>query len=111
MVQIREIEINGAKYPVRYDVNSLAEYEDLTGKSFITIFQTMDIRGLRALAFVGLKCGHTHHYNKVTQFNKSLIECGEWIPINKLSEFIPIAAEFTIGDKKEPDEAPSIPGE
>jgi hypothetical protein len=101
MLTVIEVEINGAKFPVRYDVNAWVEYENIVSKSFTSIFEPMNITNSRALAYVGLKCGHSYHFNKITQFNKSIEEVGEFVPTNKLKEFLPIASQFIVGEKSE----------
>jgi hypothetical protein len=114
MLSVINLEINGAQYPIRYDVNALSEYEEITGKSFVTIFSEendMGIRALFALAYVGMKCGHNFQ-NKIIPFSQSREQLGGWIPIKKLKEFIPIACQFVIGERVE--DAPTsteAPGE
>jgi hypothetical protein len=103
MLTTKDIEIHGSKYPVRYDINAFAEYEELTGKSFASILSPMDMKSLRALAFVGLKYGHSHAHNKVTKLDKSIDDIGTWLPINKLTDFRNIATDFIVGEEKKED--------
>ena len=50
---------NGESYPVRYDVNALCHFEEISGgKSLLTGMTGFDVRCMRALVYVGLSCGH-----------------------------------------------------
>jgi hypothetical protein len=67
---------NGDKYPVRYDVNALCQFEDLTGgKSLLNGLADFDVRYMRALVYVGLACGHSFEEKA---FKLSMLDVGKW---------------------------------
>jgi ABC-type thiamine transport system substrate-binding protein len=77
---MKEIEIGGQKRPVKYNINALIEFEELTG---IDVVAGLDakalakIKNMRALAFVGLKHGHLE--NSKEPFPFSIDDVGKWI--------------------------------
>lgn len=90
MSPTKAIDINGQVYPVRYDVNSYCEFEEITGRSLINGFAYMDVRSIRALVFVGMKSGHKFQFQGNIPFNKTLDEVGELIDLKSgmLKNFI-----------------------
>jgi len=79
MSAVKEIEIDGKKYPVRYDLNAICEFEDLTGKSLLAGDMKEGLRdpkALRALVFVGLKCGHRYANGKDVKFEMDIEDVG-----------------------------------
>lgn len=67
---------NGDKYPVRYDVNALCQFEDLTGgKSLLNGLGDFDVRYMRALVYVGMVCGHEYDDKKL---KLSMLDVGRW---------------------------------
>lgn len=98
---VQEIEINGTKFPVRYDVNALSEFETITGKNYFDAIQNPDMNTFRGLAYVGLKCGHEFNNQGLVPFNKTLQEVGRWVPTHIAKDFLPIALRFTIGKNLE----------
>lgn len=99
MLPVVEIELNGQKFPVRYDINALGELEHLTGQNTLDGSMKFDIRALHALAYVGLKCGHKFQHRDTSKFDKSLEQLGEWMSISDLKLFPPILVQFTSGDQ------------
>jgi hypothetical protein len=111
MFSVIEIEILGEKYPVRYDVNALGEFELITGENTLDgSIKQFNIRMLHALAYVGLK--HGHLYQNKTPFTKSHAELGAWIPTKSLGLFIPIFQKFNGDDQPvKAGESQESPGE
>lgn len=67
---------NGESYPVRYDVNALCHFEEISGgKSLINGTDGFDVRCIRALIFVGLYCGH--EFTK-QEFKLTPLDIGRW---------------------------------
>lgn len=101
---------NGEKYPVRYDVNALCQFEDLTGgKSLIYGLASFDVRYIRALVYVGLICGHEFDEKKC---KLSINDVGKWDDLIKhifpqctaiLKEMMPQEEEKP-GEEKPPGE-------
>jgi hypothetical protein len=111
MSAVKQIEVNGQLYPVRYDVNALCEFEDITGKSLITGVGETDLRAMRALVYVGLKSGHDFQYKGVTRFTHTISEVGQWLNLTDgtVGKFMEALHE-SLGIKKEPANA-DAPGE
>lgn len=100
MLTTVEVEILGQKFPVRYDVNALGELEDLTGQNTLDGSMKFNMKSLHALAYVGLKHGHSYQQNNKSEFSKSLEAVGTWLPIACLKLFPPILFQFTNGDQE-----------
>jgi hypothetical protein len=102
MSAVKQIEVNGQSYPVRYDINALCEFEDITGKSLITGIGETDVRSIRALVYVGLKSGHSFHYKGVTKFTHSIEEVGQWLDLQNgvVGKFMEALSE-SLGVKKQ----------
>jgi hypothetical protein len=113
MLTVKEIEVNGQKFPVRYDLNALCELEELTGYNMLDGSMQFNMRSLRGLAYVGLKHGHRYQHNNTSQFTKSLDDVGTWLQPSDLKLFPPILFQFTSGDqeKKEQPTSNDKPGE
>jgi hypothetical protein len=111
MSAVKHIEVNGQSYPVRYDINALCEFEDITGKSLISGIGETDIRSIRALVFVGLKSGHDFHYKGITKFTHTINEVGQWLNLTDgtVGKFME-ALNDSLGIKKEASSS-SQPGE
>jgi hypothetical protein len=77
MSAVKQVEINGKSYPVRYDINALCEFEELTGKSLINGKVEFDLKGIRAMVYVGLKSGHC--FNNKSEFQHTIQEVGSWL--------------------------------
>lgn len=79
---VKFIDIGGEKRPVRYSVNALIEFEDLTGLNILSAGSVIDFRELktlRALAFVGLKHGARAEKK---QFDIVLEDVGDWLAVS-----------------------------
>jgi hypothetical protein len=112
-MSVKTIEVNGNKYPIRYDLNALIEFEDITGKSLlngISEQEVQSIRVLRALAFVGLKSGHYFESQGKDKFPFTIEDVGSWFDVKDssfLSEFqnsIPKREEGAEGEASKPGE-------
>lgn len=114
MSAFREVEVNGQKYPVRYDMNALCEFEDITGKSLIKGMVDSDVRCIRALVYVGLKCGHDFKQKGVTKFTHSINDVGQMLDLTSgvVNRFMEVLNE-SLGVKKEEagDASAEQPGE
>jgi len=75
MQTVKHITVAGVSYPVRYDVNALCEFEELTGMSLLQR-PRLDMRSMRALVFVGLKSGHQFEEK---EFDKTLEDVGNML--------------------------------
>jgi len=107
MITVLEVEIDGQKYPVRYDALHFEEVESLVGKSYFDAIQEPSVKLYNALAFTGLKCGHKFRNGKDSKFPKTYQEVAEWIPMPVLKQFFSMALKFTVSEdslKKEPEE-------
>lgn len=85
---VKSIEVNGQLYPIRYDMNALIEFEDITGKSLLNGLseeEAKSIKVLRALAFVGLKSGHYFEKQGKEKFPHTLEDVGSWFDISDSS--------------------------
>jgi hypothetical protein len=80
MSAIKQIKIGERSYPVRYDINALCEFEEITGKSLINGSLDMDLRCLRALMYVGMKCGQSYA-NPLEKFPLSLPQVGAMVEL------------------------------
>lgn len=78
---MRYIQLGGEKRPIRFTVNAIMEFEDLTGLDIMTIegqSKMESVRNVRALAFVGLKSGFKKEFpNKDVPF--SIDDVGDWL--------------------------------
>lgn len=111
MSAYKTVSFGGKSYPVRYDVNALCDFEDLSGKSLVNGSIDMDIRCLRALVYVGLKCGH-NFTNKTEKFPLSLQDVGEMVSLNDdtMKNFMAVL-EDSLGGNKEDSEKSKKQGE
>lgn len=110
MSAIKYVHVNGTEYPVRYDMNALCEFEEITGNSLINGLKAIDIRSIRAIAYVGLACGHSFKHNG-SSFPHSITDVGKWSDLmDKASEFIEVLNESLDVGKKEKNK-PEKPGE
>lgn len=78
---VKFIDIGGEKRPVRYSVNALIEFEEMTGLNILSAGSVIDFRELktlRALAFVGLKHGARAEKK---QFDIVIEDVGDWLAI------------------------------
>lgn len=96
------IEIGGERRPVKYTVNALLEFEELTGLEILgTIDQNQfgKLKNMRALAFVGLKHGAKAE-NKEVDFK--LEDVGDWIGFNdgSMNKFLLAFQDSTKSDKE-----------
>ena len=74
-----EIEIGGRKRPVKYNINALIEFEELTGSEIIGNIdpnQFARLKNMRALAFCGLKCGAIDQKKEI---DFTIEDVGSWI--------------------------------
>lgn len=115
---LREVEINDKSYPVRFDVNSLCEFEEITGRSLLTKSVSVDLRFVRALVYVGLKGGHSYQEGK--RFEQTLESIGLLIGehVKKhgsiegvLSKFLPVLQECLGVKSEDSKQAGDEPGE
>ncbi len=77
---LKHIEIGGAMRPVKFTINALMEFEDLTGLDITVAEDRMTIgslRNMRALTFVGLKHGHKKQSAVFPDF--TIEDVGEWL--------------------------------
>lgn len=81
MSAVKQVEIDGKKYPVRYGMNAYCEFEEITGKSLISGFAYMDVRSIRALIYTGLKAGHKFEYDGNKPFDKTIEDVGEMVDL------------------------------
>lgn len=105
MLTVKQVDINGQTFPVRYDMNALCELEELTGQNTLSGTLTFDMKCLRALAYVGLKHGHKYQHSNITQFAKTIEEVGSWMDVKFLKLFPPILFEFTNGEQEKKPES------
>jgi hypothetical protein len=103
MTTVLEIEIDGRKYPVRYDALHFEEVELLMGKSYFDAIQNPSVKLYNALAYTGLKCGHHFKNGKADKFTKTYEEVAQWVPMNTLKEFFKMALKFTIPEESKDD--------
>jgi hypothetical protein len=88
MPGLRYIEINGEKFPIRYDLNALSEFEDLTGKSLINGISEQEVNSIkmiRALAYVGLKAGHYVEHKGKEKFPFTIEDVGSFFDLRDSS--------------------------
>lgn len=112
MSAVKNIEVNGQSYPVRYDMNALCEFEDITGKSLLSGMGEVDMRSLRALIYVGLKSGHNFQSKGVTKFTHSIDDVGQWIDLTSgIGEKFMEVLHESLGVKKKQSENAGEPGE
>lgn len=113
---MKEVEINGKKYPVRFDINSLCDFEEITGRSLLTRAVDVDIRFVRALVFVGLKGGCNYEGRKFDHTIESVgVLIGEHLKTHSsidgiVSRFLPILQEC-LGIKQDDGQTNEEPGE
>jgi hypothetical protein len=101
MTTILEAEIDGKKYPVRFDALHFEEVESLIGKSYFDAIQNPSARLYNALAYVGLKCGAKFKNQK---FDKSYEEVAQWIHMSEMKQFFSMALKFTVSEDKLKDQ-------
>jgi hypothetical protein len=74
---------NGEKYPVRYDVNALCQFEEISGgKTLLSGTVGFDVRCMRALVYVGLVCGHEFEKK---DFLLTPLDIGRWDDMMKVT--------------------------
>lgn len=78
---VKQIEISGKHYPVRYDVNALCDYEEITGREIWD--KKLGLKEIRALVYVGLKAGHAFEQRP---FNLTLTDVGDFISIQDMKK-------------------------
>lgn len=77
---MKEIKIGGESRPVKYNINALIEFEELTGVEIIGGIDAKAfsrLKNMRALAFVGLKHGFLETSKDPLPF--SIEDVGKWI--------------------------------
>jgi hypothetical protein len=77
---MKEIKIGGQSRPVKYNINALIEFEELTGVEIIGGIDAKAfsrLKNMRALAFVGLKHGFLETSKEALPF--TIDEVGKWI--------------------------------
>jgi hypothetical protein len=113
MITVKQVDINGQLFPVRYDMNALCELEELTGQNTLSGTMTFDMKCLRALAYVGLKHGYKYQNNNTKQFAKTIEDVGSWMDVKFLKLFPPVLFEFTNGEQENKPESEKAqePGE
>jgi hypothetical protein len=74
------VEIGGEERPVNFGRNALAEYEEITGLSLLSVESGLGtFKGLRALVFVGLKWGLYKSDGIVPKPKFNLMTVGDWL--------------------------------
>jgi hypothetical protein len=77
---MKEIKIGGVSRPVKYNINALIEFEELTGVELIGGIDPKALtrlKNMRALAFVGLKHGFMETSKEALPF--TIEDVGKWI--------------------------------
>ncbi len=97
-----DINIGGKQRPVKYTVNALLEFEELTG---IQILGSVDptefgrLKNMRALAFVGLKHGAKAEQKEI---DFKIEDVGDWIGFNdgSMGQFLSAFQDSTKSEKE-----------
>ena len=85
---MKTIKIDGLDKPIRFNFNALCEFEDITGIPFMEGIASLDLRGMRALIYVGLKSGAQQDGKP---FEYTIDQVGEWLQVDtKLMEEVAI---------------------
>lgn len=121
MSAVKYVDINGESMPVRYDVNALCLFEDLTGRSLLKGLKAsigpdgkpqidLTTKELRAIVFVGLKSGA--RFDK-KEFKHNIEDVGEWLGLNDgtFGKFLDAFNEGLGGAEKPESKGEEKPGE
>lgn len=79
---MKTIQINGTSLKIRFDMNTLIEYEELTGKSALNL-SDVNMKDIRSLAYVGFK-----EHNE--SFEMTEKEVGSHLTTSLLSEIMEV---------------------
>jgi hypothetical protein len=107
---IFEIEINGQKFPTRFDVMACMELENITGANTLQNFHT-DMRMLVAMWLVGLKHGQKFQSGGTIEFKKNLEDVAGMIPMAQLGKIVDSWKHFTANTDNKISDKEAEPGE
>jgi len=100
---IKTIDFGGEKRPVKFSMNALCEFGDLTDTTALD-FERFEKKGMsysevRALIYAGLKEGYRVEKK---DFDATLEDVGDWIgeDIDKIQEFIEVFTDQMPKSKK-----------
>lgn len=112
---IKHIQIGGAKRPIRFSINALMEFEEITGIDITETegrAQMMKLKNIRALAFSGLKHGFKVE-NPAQAIPFTVEEVGDWLDTANQDLILNVFSNETSieGDQEEVDDKKKLAGE
>ena len=102
---IKKIDIGGEKRPVRFSINALMEFEDITGIDITDPegrIQMIKMKNIRALAFVGLKHGFKIEHKADPSF--TIEDVGDWLDTQSKDSILDVFSGESSGDEEETKE-------
>lgn len=85
------LKIKGNNYPLKFSINAMIEFEELSGKSFSQIGDNMSLANIRLLFYVGLKAGG----NDVNELQAGML-MNDYVEDNGMEKFGEILSKSAV---------------
>lgn len=96
---VNHLNIGGEKRAIRFSINALLEFQELTGLDITDLegrMKMLQIKNLRALAFVGFKHGYKKESGKEPTF--TIEDVGDWLDIESQNAIMQAFSGDSSGD-------------